>query len=350
MIEPLNPVSGVENVPEGEAEQIAEIGALIVKLLDQRYRDGKPCLRGVHPKAHGCAQATFTVNDDIPDELQVGIFAHAGASYEAVVRFSNAAALVGPDVQDTIKDGVTTRQHGSRGMAVKVRGLPGSSLASDEPDTQDFLMVNFPVFPFANVADYLALTKAQLTCEPDNALVFKTFFTELMKSGGEARAKKAAEISGQIQRIAMSDPLSSEYFSAAPFMFGTDRLMKFRVTPVPDRPKTPLGESVDADYLRAALAKRLGEADASFDFAVQVRPPSKEAEVEDVTKPWDAVAYQSVAKIAIPKQDLNATEGEARCEALFFTPWHTLPEHRPVGGINRLRLAVYRASVDRRRK
>ena len=33
-----------------------------------------------------------------------------------------------------------------------------------------------------------------------------------------------------------------------------------------------------------------------------------------------------------------------RCENLFFTPWHGLQEHQPIGGINRLKLGVYDAS------
>ncbi len=350
MIEPLTPVIGVESVPEGEAEQIAEIAELMVKLLEQRYRDGKPFLRGVHPKAHGCARATFTVNADIRDELRVGVFASPGASYEAVVRFSNAAALVGPDIQDMVKDGVKTRQNGSRGMGLKVQGLPYASLATDEPGTQDFLMVNFPVFPFANVSDYLALTRAQLTFEPDNAGVFSAFGAQLAKNGAAVRVKRALEISAAIQQTATIDPLATEYFGAAPFLFGPDRVMKFAVRPTPPAAETSLPDSVDDHYLRAALAKRLREADVAFDFAVQVRAPSLEAEVEDVTKAWDSVAYQSVATIAIPTQDIDAPDLASRCESLFFTPWHSLPEHRPVGGINRLRLAVYRASVDRRRR
>jgi hypothetical protein len=100
------------------------------------------------------------------------------------------------------------------------------------------------------------------------------------------------------------------------------------------------------------LAKRLREADASFDFAVQVRSPSDEAKFEDVTVEWKEadVEFRSVATIKIPKQDIDTPEADSRCESLFFTPWHSLPEHRPIGGINRLRLAVYQASVDRRRK
>ena len=35
-------------------------------------------------------------------------------------------------------------------------------------------------------------------------------------------------------------------------------------------------------------------------------------------------------------------------ENLSFTPWHALPEHRPLGGINRARKAIYRA-ISRQR-
>ena len=134
---------------------------MMVKLLEQRYLSKPPFLRGVHPKAHGCAKATFTIRSDIPEDLRIGVFANPGASYEAVVRFSNAAALVGPDVTEPPGGSGQPREHGSRGMAIKVRGLPVKSLADEEPDTQDFLMVNFEVFPFANVADYLVLSKLQ---------------------------------------------------------------------------------------------------------------------------------------------------------------------------------------------
>ena len=62
------------------------------------------------------------------------------------------------------------------------------------------------------------------------------------------------------------------------------------------------------------------------------------------------VPLRSVATITIPKQEIDTPDSESLCESLFFTPGHALPEHRPIGGINRLRLAVYLASVDRRRR
>jgi hypothetical protein len=38
------------------------------------------------------------------------------------------------------------------------------------------------------------------------------------------------------------------------------------------------------------------------------------------------------------------------CEHMVFNPWNWLPEHRPPGSVNRMRLAVYLASRQVRRK
>jgi hypothetical protein len=35
---------------------------------------------------------------------------------------------------------------------------------------------------------------------------------------------------------------------------------------------------------------------------------------------------------------------------MVFNPWNCLPEHRPLGSVNRMRLAVYLASRQVRRK
>src|SRR5688500_5398122 len=49
--------------------------------------------RHAHPKMHGCVQARFRVNDDVPDDLRHGIFANLGQEYRAWVRFSNAFGI-----------------------------------------------------------------------------------------------------------------------------------------------------------------------------------------------------------------------------------------------------------------
>ena len=71
-----------ETIAENEAEQIAETTDLTVKLLDKRYTSQqKKILRGVHPKSHGCVKATFEINTDLDEYLQVGLFANPGKKY-----------------------------------------------------------------------------------------------------------------------------------------------------------------------------------------------------------------------------------------------------------------------------
>lgn len=54
--------------------------------------------------------------------------------------------------------------------------------------------------------------------------------------------------------------------------------------------------------------------------------------------------FIDAATITIPPQDFETDERRALCESLTFSPWHGLAEHRPLGGINRLRRPVYDAS------
>jgi len=43
--------------------------------------------------------------------------------------------------------------------------------------------------------------------------------------------------------------------------------------------------------------------------------------------------------------EIHNTDSEAQMdfgENLSFTPWHCLPDHRPLGNINRVRMEIYR--------
>ena len=75
--------------------------------------------------------------------------------------------------------------------------------------------------------------------------------------------------------------------------------------------------------------------------------------VEDTSVEWDEEVSQPipVATLTIGVQDLDSPEGRAlaeECETMPFSPWNALAEHRPMGGINRLRQAVYLASQAKR--
>jgi hypothetical protein len=106
------------------------------------------------------------------------------------------------------------------------------------------------------------------------------------------------------------------------------------------------------DALTQALGAGLQSAAALFDFKVQKQTDPVAMPVEDVSIEWnegDSVPV-TVAMLSIPPQHVDGSgELAARCESLSFNPWHALAEHRPIGGMNRLRRLVYLASVQERR-
>ena len=67
--------------------------------------------------------------------------------------------------------------------------------------------------------------------------------------------------------------------------------------------------------------------------------------VEDASIEWSehSAPFRKVATIVIPPQTFDTPARMTFCENLSYTPWHSLPEHRPIGGINRARKVVYEA-------
>jgi hypothetical protein len=116
----------------------------------------------------------------------------------------------------------------------------------------------------------------------------------------------------------------------------------------PDLAGAPDLPSVDSpDKLRLAMAAQLKSHEARFEFLVQVQTDPVAMPVEDPTVEWNA-PWQKVATIRIPPQTFDSPEQMTFCENLSFTPWHSLADHRPLGGINRSRKAIYRAISQQR--
>lgn len=339
----------LEIIPDDEPELIKSIVKSTATRMRAMYSGNQRMLRGVHPKDHGCVTARFDVLPDVPPEYAVGVF-QPGSSYPAFIRFSNADVVVRAD-SALQPDGKP--QHGSRGMAIKLLGVQGKSLLPLHGAlTQDFVMINQPVFAFANVEDYELLSRSLL----DPVKGAANFFEERKLNGTPEQQRRAAQTARIVQRIRASSvadgaffeppasPVDNPYFSAAPFLFGEGRAMKFRASPT--APSTEPPNVNDPNYLRTALIERLKSEAVVFDFAIQVRCRNQldlPKDIENASHAWDD-EFIKVATITIPPQNFDSPEQRVKCERLFFTPWHGIPEHRPLGGINRLRKAVYLGS------
>jgi hypothetical protein len=359
------PFEHIQN-PDLEAEQIAELTNITVRLLDKRYPDKEKIskfqsehypssiqtLRGVHSKSHGCVKAVFEIHPDIARDLQVGLFSEPGKKFDALIRFSNATGPLTADVE--------SGQHNSRGMAIKVFDVGGDVLTDDNgAHNQDFLMINQSVFAFANTPDYLQVNKLLDTPKGEPEGKPDGFFAQLQNPGlpedDRKRISKSLEIvkSIKIPSNPVVNPLEAQYFSAAPFLFGSDKVMKFSAKPRKEVSPKLMPAQPSENYLREILISTMQNNEPIiFDFLLQIRSSVDEQDIENASTEWDETVYKftKVATITIlaPQTEIDTEENIAHCELMAFTPWHSLVEHQPIGSINRLRKDVYEASAKHR--
>ncbi|MEO7271649.1 MAG: catalase, partial [Vicinamibacterales bacterium] len=88
---------------------------------------------------------------------------------------------------------------------------------------------------------------------------------------------------------------------------------------------------------------------AQFDLSVNPQTDPETMPVEDPTIEWTSAPVR-LATISIYPQKCDGPEQMAFVENLSWNPWNALPEHLPLGGINRARKLVYMDSSDLRHK
>lgn len=311
-------VLGNQEISKDESKSIQDIVQIVERSIRAEAEKGF-ARRGAHAKAHGCVKAQFRVLP-LPNELSLGMFSEV-REYPAWIRFSNGADKV---QDDSAGDG--------RGMAIKLMHVDRSPSG-----TQDFVMLNHPTFFVKNAADYVEFQKAIATDSPikfffpdPNPLHFRLHELGIVMA---IRSKK------------VNNPLDIQYWSTTPYRFGVTA-MKFSTRPC-NRAKPALAtDTSSANYLRQNMQEHLDRDDACFDFMIQLRKRATEMPVEDPTIEWSEKdsPFITVAKITIPAQRFDTPEQQKFCEDLAFSPWHAIPEHEPLGGINRVRKAVYEAS------
>lgn len=325
------PVSAQEQIPAGEAAMTQDIIQTAIRIVDQ-HREPTRYLRDAHAKAHGCVQAQVSVATDLDPALRQGVFSEPGKTWQAWMRLSNGNAY--PQF-DNMKD--------ARGMAIKLLGVLGDQLLPSQQGRgeQDFVMFNHANFFVSDVAEYRQNVAAQADGKKVMAFL----------PGWDPRQWQVRHLFIALATLseAPPSPLLTTYFSVSPYKFGNLNA-KFRVTPEAGTcpAYTPPAQNRDVpNFLRSALYQQLStdRQPACFALQIQTQDATRYMPIEDTSVQWKEsdAPFQTVAHIQVPAQDFDTPEQNLMCDNFSFSPWHGIEAHRPIGGINRLRKAVYEA-------
>lgn len=307
----------VETISPDEQSATAEFIAFLKAASAARYPPGQ-MRRFNQGRASGCVEAEFTVATGLADGLKVGLFQQP-RSYSAWIRFANATSA-------------SDREKDVRGMSIKVRDVSGQTLTPDL-DEQDFILNSHPVMMVPGTREFLELLRAN-EAGGFRRLAYFLSHPRALRIGAASRSNPTCH-------------LDLTYWSTTPYLFGPGRAVKYIMTPSSPR-RSPRPSALTATYLRDAMRTRLTEADASFDFMVQLQTDSRRMPIEDASVEWRTSdsPHVPVASIRIPRQAIDDPASEARCEQLAFNPWHCLAEHRPLGNMNRARREIYAAMAS----
>ena len=340
---PIRFTESAETPQENEAETIEGLNATFDKILETTAKDYGHAVRSVHAKAHGILKGTLTVSAGLPQELAQGMFATPG-EHTVFMRLSTNAGDILPDTISL-----------PRGLALKVLDVDGDRLEGAEGRTQDFVMVNGPVFQ-AKTADKFLGSLKKLAGTTDRIEGVKAAVSTVMRGVNSALETVGVE-SPAIQSMGGApnvDPLGETYYSVTPFRYG-DHIAKFAVVPVSadltSRTKKEIDGSADPDMIRLTVKGEMLLFDAVWELRVQLCRDLEKQPVEDPTVQWqeEDSPFQTVATIHVGRQD-SWEDGQVRKvnEEMRFSPWTGLAAHRPLGNINRARKAPYEHSAEYR--
>ena len=335
----------VETVPADEAETIDKILQSMHRLMARtREGEGGHAIRVSHAKSHGAAVGELEVYGGLAEPLRQGLFSRPGR-YPAVVRLANVPGEIDPDSVAT-----------QRGLSIKVLGVEGEMLPEHAGQTtQDFVLDTGDRFPAADAKVFLA-THLTLEHAPQTPSGVKAAVSAVSRATNKALHAIGVD-SANMDFFGHSrvHPLAEAYFSQAAMRWG-DYIAKLAVVPV-----TPAQEALestkvdvkDPDGLRTATVGYLRGNDAEFEVRVQLCTDLDKMPVENANKEWSEhdSPYIAVGRLRLPRQEAYSPARAAYVDdALSFCVTHSLAAHRPLGSLQRARLACYPAMSRARRE
>ena len=319
--------------------------------FNKSVKNKKPhAIRDAHAKSCAILRGELTVREDIPQDYRQGIFAEPGRTYPVIARISTTSGAIRSD-----------QVRGVRGLGLKILDVcdPSAARAADTfTDTnQDFVFVTEPVFLFRDAEHYagagMAIAKV-LSRMPDAAMIG---LNALLRGVRRLVGLTGRELPRNLRVFA--DPnyhvLGQTFYTAAPNRYGA-YVAKLSVAPASESVTALTSVTVprgDGQALTNAVKEHFRSNGADYTVSAQLCTNTVDMPLEDATVEWPEAKspYQPVATIHYPPQTAHS-EALQRFgdDKLSFNSWRGIDEHRPLGGINRLKLRVYEQSSIFRHK
>ena len=313
-----------ERVPPDEEELIQDTIDELVAFTRENWLPGGAQRFG-NTKTFGVLRGELTVLPGLPDRLRHGFLAQP-RSFPAWVRFSGPGPYAPPDLED----------YGQCSVGIKLMDVPGRKLLDDEQRTQDLLLVSPASFVTPDIRENAKLQRWVRAKAPLGYAI---------NPGDTHLLHLAMQL---LYSPVHANPLEVQYYSNVPFLLGCQQegqagqAVQYSLRPV--RPaSTPIPAYPGENYLRDAMVATLAAGEWAFDLMVQVQTDPHRMPIEDATVKWPErlSPYVPVARLRLPAQRFDSDAQLAFADALRYNPWHSLPEHRPLGSSNRARRRMY---------
>ena len=324
-----------------EDKLIGEILDSVARMGQKVFDKHRHAMRGAHAKGHGGLKGELKIYGNLPVPFAQGLFREPRI-YPVMIRFSTAPGDIMPDGMSSF-----------RGMAIKVIGVEGRKLFGSEADalTQDFLMINRPVFPAGNIARYLneqLLQEKVVVSAPEEA---QQLLTTALRTVNTVTEKVGIELYPTALGITLPEThiLGETYYTTAALRYG-DYIAKLSAVPVSSSLQPLVGKTIptdDASVLRDLTVDFFRQQSAEYELCAQLCTNLETMPIEDASVEWSEQEspYQAIAKITLPVQEVYSPARRVYVdEVLSFNSWHCIAEHRPLGSIQRVRMQVYEAS------
>lgn len=324
-----------------EAESIRRIAEVLHRNNSRSYRRYGHAIRDAHAKSHGILRGELQVLPDLAEHLRQGIFAQP-RTYPIIARLSTTAGVIRSD-----------QVRGARGLGIKVIGVDGPRLDPDDTaNTQDFVFVNNPEFPFADARDYSRLGMVfafTLARTPDRVM---NAASAALRAAQPILHRFGRSLPNRLTLFAApnTNTLGETFYTVAPIRYGK-YVAKLRVAPLSDSVTVLKGVTVAGgnDAHTESIVNFFRTASAEYEISAQLCTDIERMPIENAKARWstEESPFVPIATISYPVQDPYSTQRKYfGDEVLAFNSWRAIVDHRPLGSINRLKKLVYDASRD----